>query len=218
MLVTFVVSYALFHWLLAFPVWDRYLLPLVPILAVLAARLAWLVCSLVGCRKERTTKGQPQRARLLVYALARRRTSLVTGALVVVLLAGPVARTVRNGLEDGADGLCRDPMDAAIGFLSAVPEGSVVYHHWLGWHYSYRLFDVPVYLAYWPHPAWLARDVQAFGSGEPRFIAFPTGQSSARVGQALRAVGHGLSDVLAACQGAEAPALSLYQIRSLADE
>ncbi len=39
LLVFFSLVYFLFHWLWAFPVWDRYLLPLVPVLAVLLGRV-----------------------------------------------------------------------------------------------------------------------------------------------------------------------------------
>ncbi|MBN1179196.1 MAG: glycosyltransferase family 39 protein, partial [Anaerolineae bacterium] len=43
-LVGFCLLYVLVHWLWAFPVWDRYLLPLVPVMGVLTGRVvSWLL-------------------------------------------------------------------------------------------------------------------------------------------------------------------------------
>ncbi|MCZ7673591.1 MAG: hypothetical protein M5U34_43975 [Chloroflexi bacterium] len=44
-LALFVLAYAVVHWLLAAPVWDRYLLALIPLVAILIARLLKLVSS-----------------------------------------------------------------------------------------------------------------------------------------------------------------------------
>jgi hypothetical protein len=89
----------------------------------------------------------------------------------------------------------------------------VVYHHWLGWHYQHALFDGPVYLAHWPTPAWLARDVQAFGDREPRYVAFPAWESAARVRWALAEVGYALEPVLTTTRPDGSPSFAIYAIR-----
>ena len=38
LILIFILGYGLFHWLFAIPVWDRYLLPVLPLLAILLAR------------------------------------------------------------------------------------------------------------------------------------------------------------------------------------
>jgi hypothetical protein len=103
-------------------------------------------------------------------------------------------------------------------FLGSQPEGTVVYQHWLGWEYDYYLFDGPISLAYWPTPAWLAQDVCAFGADEPRYITFPAWESSARVEQALREVGYGLSPVLTTARRDGLPTFTVYQIRPLSSQ
>ncbi len=178
LLTSFSIIYVLLHWLVAFPVWSRYLLPLAPILAVLLGRVVRLGFLTRPGRRQRGLRP-------------------AVGALLLVLLLALPAREASAGRTSLAEeGLAYDGIDAVVSFFSELPEGSVVYHHWLGWHYHYGLFDGPVYLAYWPTPAWLARDVQAFGRREPRYVAFPAWASSARAERALADVGYGLEPAL----------------------
>ena len=103
---------------------------------------------------------------------------------------------------------------AFFAFLRGLPEGTVLYQHWLGWHYAYYLFDAPVYVAYWPTPAWLARDVQAFGDREPRYVAFPSWESSARVERALADVGYELQPVLTTTRRDGSFSFTIYRVRN----
>lgn len=197
MLISFSLIYLLFHWLWAFPIWDRYLLPLMPILAVLLGRVfinlarglrsAIVHCSLIHC-------------------------SLF---ICLTLLA---LNAARNRYSVGGNQGVYDGIDQVAVFLSDLPEGSVVYHHWLGWHYHYYLFDAPVYLAYWPTPAWLAQDVRVFGAREPRYITFPSWESSARVERALAGVGYGLNPVLTTTRRDGTPSFTTYRIQPLLDQ
>jgi len=200
-LVSFVLLYFLFHWLLAFPIWDRYLLPLVPVLAVLLARVLALFAS---------------RARL---ANPQSRISSLQSPIIILLLvislAFPAWTAARSRYALGGDHGAYDGIDRVAEFLSRLPEGAVVYQHWLGWHYAYHLFDAPVYVAYWPTPAWLARDVLAFGGREPRYVAFPSWESSARVERALADVGYGLEPVLTTTRRDGTLSFIVYRIRPL---
>ena len=101
--------------------------------------------------------------------------------------------------------------------MRGLPEGAVVYHHWLGWHYASYLFDAPVYLAYWPTPAWLAQDVQAFGAREPRYIAFPSWESPARAARALAGVEYELSPELTTTRRDGTRSFTVYHIQPLSD-
>jgi hypothetical protein len=178
LLASFSIIYLLLHWLVAFPVWSRYLLPLVPVTAILLGRVVRVLASL---RPGRWDSG-------LCPAV---------GALFLVVLLTLSAREASAGRSSLAEeAAAYEGIDTVISFFSELPEGSVVYHHWLGWHYHYGLFDAPVYLAYWPTPAWLARDVQAFGRREPRYVAFPAWESNARAERALDDVGYALEPAL----------------------
>jgi 4-amino-4-deoxy-L-arabinose transferase-like glycosyltransferase len=196
LLVSFSLTYILFHWLVAFPTWDRYLLPLVPILAVLLGRVVHIAVSIPHV----LTLSQRSAAGILLLALL-----LTVPALQASAGRYPIGmeRAAYQGIED------------VVSFFNRLPEGAVVYHHWLGWHYRYRLFDGPVYLAYWPTPAWLARDVQAFGHREPRYVTFPAWESSARVKHALGDVGYALEPALTASRHDGSHSFFVYAIRPL---
>ena len=199
LLVLFSLAYLLVHWMLAFPVWDRYLFPLAPVLAVLVARLVSL---LIG----RVTP-----------AAVRRSLGVVGQLSLVALLTLPAINAARSRYPVGGDHGAYDGVDQVAAFLCTLPEGAVVYHHWLGWHLRYYLFRAPVYLAYWPAPAWLAQDVRAFGGHEPRYIAFPAWEQPARVLHALAGVGYGLEPVVETVRRDGAPSITVYRITRTGD-
>jgi len=194
LLVSFCMVYVLFHLLVAFPIWSRYLLPLVPMLAVLLGRMAQEVVSLWSGHRKLGTR------------------PLVSAVLLALLLVMPACDASAGRSPLAEEHAVYQGIDEVISFLSQLPEGSVVYHHWLGWHYRYALFDEPVYLAYWPTPAWLARDVRAFGRRSPRYMVFPAWESSARVEQALSDVGYLLDPVVMVTRGGGAPSFTVYHV------
>ena len=172
-LVSFLAIYVLLHWFVAFPVWDRYLLTLVPVLA--------LILGVTVCRVARWAGSG---ARWVPLGLA----ALLTAFLTVPAVQASAGRYPIARERDRYHGI-----DDVTAFLARRPAGTVVYHHWLGWHYRHALWEAPLHLAYWPNPEWLARDVQAFGQSGPRFIAFPAWESSARVEHHLSDVGYRLA-------------------------
>ena len=205
LLGSFCVVHLLVHWLWAFPIWDRYLLPLVPVLAVLLGRcLSRLLRYL-----PRVTGHLPSQN--------RDRSLLIVHLSLLIALAFPALRAAQSRYPVGGDHGLYDGIDQVAALLRGLPEGAVIYQHWLGWHFEYYLFHAPVYLAYWPTPAWLARDVQAFGGREPRYITFPSRESTARVERALAGVGYGLEQVLATVRRDGTRSFAVYRILPLAD-
>ena len=200
-LVFFVLVYFLFHWLWAFPVWDRYLLPLLPVLVILLSRLVSLLLS-------HTQLGA-------TAAIVIRCDHCGRHLLFIILLALPAWNAMHSRCPVGGDHWAYDGIDNVAVFLRDLPEGAVVYQHWLGWHYAYYLFDAPVYLAYWPTPAWLARDVQAFGAREPRYVTFPSWESSERVERALAGVGYRIEPVLTTTRRDGTRSFTVYRIQAL---
>jgi hypothetical protein len=194
LLISFSLIYVLFHWLVAFPIWDRYLLPLVPVLAVLLGRIVKVTVSMSR------------------FPTRRWRWATI-GLLLALLLTSPALEASAGRYPIGRERAAHQGIEDVVSFLGRVPEGSVVYQHWLGWHYHHALFDGPVYLAYWPTPEWLARDVQAFGDREPRYVAFPAWESAARVSRALEDVGYALEPVLTTTRDDGTPSFILYAIR-----
>jgi hypothetical protein len=204
-LVSFALIYFLFHWLLAFPVWDRYLLPLVPVLALLLGRVLTLFASCL-----RSAVGR-------LSSAVGRFSFFICHFSFVILLLSPACQAARSRYPIGGDHGAFDGVDGVAVFLRSLPEGAVVYQHWLGWHYGVYLFDAPVYVAYWPTPAWLAQDVRAFGAGEPRYIAFPSWESPARVEWALAGVGYGLEPVLTTSRRDGTCSFTVYHIQPLSN-
>ena len=200
--VSFGLIYALFHWLWAFPVWDRYLLPLVPVLAILLARILSLLASAI----------------YRVTSAARHWSLVIVHWSLFILLLCPAFNAAHSRYPVGGDHGAYDGIDEVAAFLRDLPEGAVVYQHWLGWHYDYYLFDAPVYLAYWPTPAWLAQDVRAFGGAEPRYVTFPAWESPGRVARALGGVGYGLEAVLTTTRRDGARSFTVYRIVPVAGQ
>jgi hypothetical protein len=198
LLVSFLVVYCLFHWLWAFQIWDRYLLPLMPLLAILLARVVTVLASYL---QPKIGHWSPAAGHLLL----------------VVLLALPAWNAAHNRYPVGGTHGAYDGIDEAAAFLRDRPDGTVLYQHWLGWEYSYYLFGGPIYLAYWPTPAWLAQDVQAFGAGDARYITIPPWESPVRVEQALNSVGYGLELVLTTTHRDGTPSFTVYHILPLSD-
>jgi 4-amino-4-deoxy-L-arabinose transferase-like glycosyltransferase len=203
LLASFALAYLLFHWLVAFPIWDRYLLPLVPVLAILLGRTVGFLVSWV-------VRSWPSIDRGLVGA---------TCCLVLsVALAWPAFTASQGRYPIGSYNQACDGLDQVVAFLRSRPEGAVVYQHWLGWQYAYYLFGGPAYLAYWPTPAWLAQDVAVFGTTSPRYVTFPSLESSARVERALAGVGYKLEPALTATRSDGTSSFAVYSIQPLLDQ
>ena len=211
-LISFCLIYLLLLWLWAFPVWDRYLLPLVPLLAILLARAFG---SLVRWIEMMIRRLQPLTPRL--FFAIRRSSFVICHLSFAVLLSFPAWNAAHSRYPVGGDHGAYDGINEVAEFVHSLSEGAVVYQHWLGWHHSYYLFDSPAYLAYWPTPAWLAGDVWAFGAREPRYITFPSWESRTRVAEALASVGYGLRPVLTTTRRDDTSSFTVYHIRPLSD-
>ena len=124
----------------------------------------------------------------------------------------PAFNAAHSRYPIGGDHGAYDGINEVAAFLRGLPEGAVVYQHWLGWHYEYHLFDAPVYLAYWPTPDWLAQDVRAFGPEEPRYVTFPSWESPARVEWALASVGYELERALTTTRRDGTPSFTVYRV------
>jgi hypothetical protein len=178
LLAGFLAAYLLLHWLVGFQVWDRYLLGLVPLAALLAARL------LVGA------------VRLVPAGRPRAVAAASLGLLLAASLAGPVARAARSELPFGGDHGAYDGIDQlAADMRVEAPPGSVLYHYWLGYHYRFYLHGAPLRLHWYPDAADLAHDATVYRR-EPRYIAFPSFRDGSSARTALTAAGIELVPVL----------------------
>ncbi len=224
-LAGFCLLYLLVHWLWAFPVWDRYLLPLVVPAGLLLGRVVVEAARLMGAglRHPYPPPGSPQAGRDREGGEGRgappssqRRLRIALSLVTAACLVAATFPALAGRVPVGAGLPAYDGIEQVAAFLMERSEGSVLYHHWLGWNYHFYLFDGPLYLAYWPTPAWLARDVQAFGEREPRYIVFPAWESPARVEAALAEVGYRLEPVFVVEEGGERQFV-VYQVSVMRD-
>lgn len=171
LLTGYVCLYLAAYWLLAFNVWDRYLVPLVPLVLMLLARVAW---PLAASR----------------WPLAARHWSRSVVILAACLLLLPSALTAtRSGYPIGGDHGAYAGLDETARFLRRLPYGAVLYDFWLSWQWNFYLFDGPVYVAWMPNPAALATDLRAFGRSSPRYLVVPAWEAEPEVRAAAAQAG-----------------------------
>lgn len=181
-LATFCVAYLLLHWLVGFQVWNRYLLGLVPLLALLGARAftIWRSPLLGGGSIILTRVRTAPWSRLYVIAVT---------VTLIAILAAPALAAARSELPWGGDHGAYDGIDHLATYLrEQAPPGSVLYHYWLGYHYRFYLYGAPLRLHWYPDLDDLVRDAQIYRR-EPRYIAFPSWQDSEPALSALSEAG-----------------------------
>ena len=192
LILLFVSGYVLLHWLWAVPIWDRYLLPILPLVAILFGRgFASLLLSV----RER----QPHRYAFLAML------SLLALALVPTTLAARGGRLPIGGRADADGGAAESAR-----LLKDAPYGTVLYDHWYSWHWGYQLFDSRVYVSWFPQADALLGDLTVFaGRGPERYIALPSSVVAAPVLRRLSAAGYSLE----ALDGQDETAtMTLYRI------
>jgi hypothetical protein len=197
LLALFVLAYGLFHWLVAVPVWDRFLLPLAPLTAVLVGGL--LVQPVVVRWRPR-----PPAVGLIALLLI-----LLPGALLAANGRYPLGgvRTADQGAAQVAH------------FLADAPYGTVLYDHWYGWQWRYHLFDSRVYVSWFAHPDGLVEDLTVFATDEVnRYLALPAGDGRLPVERAVYAGGFMLELVFTAVDERGQPTIYLYQVRAPSDK
>ncbi len=178
----FLLAYLALHWLLAVPVWDRYLLPLLPLLAVLVGRggslLLW-----------------PFLARPRIMWSWQQPFAAVGLLLLLSLLLATGHRAQRGeypvGSRPEADGGAAE----VAALLREAPYGTVLYDHWWSWQWRFYFFDRGVYVHWFPHPAGLVEDLSIFGSTGERYLVLPRSAAARPVQRALYTAGFTLQPI-----------------------
>ncbi|MBC7812809.1 MAG: glycosyltransferase family 39 protein [Burkholderiales bacterium] len=146
----YTLGYALLHWLVAFNTYDRYLLPLLPILALLAAR---------GLS-------------LLAGDFNLRRLALTVSLLIVLLPAAFDAAEKRVPI--GGDQGEHDGILELAAWLNGRPVAAVLYDHWFGWELGYYLGQwTNKRVTYYPTPDALVADALQLPEIGARYLPAP---------------------------------------------
>lgn len=174
-LAGFGLCFLLGHWLVRFNTWDRYLLGLVPLSAVLVGR-----AFLHTLRRWRTPERLPAALGIL--------------ALITLLVLSPAGQAARGEYPAGGDHGAYWGIDQVAEYVHAhVPANAVIYHHWLGWHYLYYLYNAPYTFQWYTSPEEVVEKVRAW-SDVPHWIVFPMCREWEPVAEALRAAGLSLQE------------------------
>jgi 4-amino-4-deoxy-L-arabinose transferase-like glycosyltransferase len=208
----FSLAFLLLHALLSFQVWDRYLLGLMPLLALLLARVLlwpWTLlsarqwpCTLPGVRGLRTIR-TPGRLFGLIGSVG----------LVLLLsftLTGPVRDAINARYPLGSDSGALSGIEQIVAYLQGqVGTNHTLYHHWLGTHWRFYLWGYPYDLQYWATPADLATKARP-----GHLIAFPAWRSDTEARLALFQQGLILHELARAYTPGGAPSIILYEIQA----
>jgi len=196
----FALTFLIGYWLLAFNVWDRYLVILTPIVALLGGRIL-----------ERGVAG----LRWLVSKLSRfkpKALSLTVFILTALCLTPSAVIAARSGYPIGGDHGAYEGIDQIAETLKQVPPGSVLYDHWLSWELGFYLFDGPAYIAWMPGPSTLTDDLKSFGKQSNRYIVSPEWESFTEMQTAIDAAGFETKVLAQTYRRDGSVAFTLYQI------
>ncbi len=134
----YAAGYLTLHVVVTFQPWDRYLLPLLPLICILAARgLGWCRDSSLVCSRNALHAVNPLRVTANTILRAAMTLSLA-GALGYGAWLGAAGR-IPVGSDHGAYAGIRQVADA----LRSQPDEAIFYHRSLGWYFDFYLFDTP---------------------------------------------------------------------------
>ncbi len=176
LLAGYCAAYMLAHWLIALNTYDRYLLPLLPLLALLLARgLVFRV----------------QRLRTRLPGGARRANALALGTLAGVMLLSQATYPTDTRPRD-------DQIIALADLLNAKSLGTIIYDYWLGWEMGYYLGPwSDKRRVYYPAPEVQAADALCNPDPAPRYLIAPAQAHAAPWLNALSQRGFSVSAVIA---------------------
>ena len=202
LLVVFVLVYLVVHLITTVAAWDRYALPLVPLLALLLGHgLASLWDALDEAANAAVFTGG--------HLKSHRRRWLT--ALVAVVLGHTVWLAAFSHIPVGDATAYDGAAQVSEHVRQNQSPGAILYHHWFGWHYGFYLADAAVDLRYWETPADLAAKA-ANDRSKRQLIALPAGRDRLGVQLALASAGLGLQPELTVLHQDGALSATLYRI------
>jgi len=172
LLVTFLTFFLTTLTLLRIPIWDRYLLALVPFGCLLLARILWLPRRIFP-RNSKACFG----------------LSILVTAILLFTLPLPMRDAAAGRFPIGGDHGTYQGIEQVVAYFRGhVMGGAILYHRWLGNHYRFYMYRFPYSFRWWRTPEELAQDA-AESSDVERWIVFPSWQDEGAARRALAARG-----------------------------
>jgi hypothetical protein len=201
-LAAFLLYFVAVHTVLSFSVWDRYMLGLVPVVAILLARILLLPLDLLPNRTSQGTRT------MVVYLV-------LLGVFLCAVLAAPTQVAARYGFPVGGDhGAFQGIDDVADYFRANAPPGSIVFHKWLAWHYSFYMFDLPLEYYWYPDHSFVLDSAQKTLHLD-KYVVFPTWTSEEELREVLNDGGWGLTELYRTYRPDGTMSFTIYQIQPL---
>jgi hypothetical protein len=196
----FTLLFLLGHARISFQVWDRYLLGLIPFLALLLARvLLWPWLLLKRSWLDARPDWQPLAG--LIYGLS-------LTVLLALALTRPVGDAVNGRYPLGSHSQALAGIEQIVAYLQGhAGADHTLYHRWLGTHWRFYLWGYPYDLQVWASPQALVAKAKP-----GHLIAFPSWQSDTEARLALAGEGLALKELTRAYNPAGYPSIVLYEI------
>jgi hypothetical protein len=177
-------------------------LALIPILALLLARILWLPWSIF---KDFWLEKRPD-----LRPISRFVVVLALGLLLALTLSRPIQDAANARYPLGSNSNALQGIEQIVAYLQGyVGANHTLYHHWLGTHWRFYLWDYPYDLQYWESPQDLA------ARARPGYlIAFPSWTSDTEARLALAEAGLELKELTRAYSTAGSPSIILYKIEA----
>ncbi len=199
-LAGFLGYYLALHTILSFSIWDRYMLGLAPIVAVLLARISLLPHS--GLLQISKGAAWPRAAYLAILAV-----------FLCVALLPPTQVALRYGFPVGGDhGAFQGIEDVADYFRANVQPGSIVFHRWLGWHYSFYMFDLDLEYYYYPNHKFVLDSARRLPDLD-KYVVFPSWTSPEELRSVLGEGGWELSELYRTYRPDGTLSFTIYQVQ-----
>jgi 4-amino-4-deoxy-L-arabinose transferase-like glycosyltransferase len=157
----YVLCYLIVHLAFTFQPWDRYLLPVLPLICILSGRGLLRLWSAAW--------------RGLQRPAARWAAAPLILVLVYAAWLGVTARVPVGSDIGGYHGVAE-----AAQFLAKQPAGTTVYFDRLGWHFGYYLYGLPIARSWYDGPTKLGREVARVANqapNAPQWLALPDWES-----------------------------------------
>jgi hypothetical protein len=201
-LTAFFVYFVAFHTVFSFSIWDRYMLGLAPVAAVLLARIVLLP-------HDALLETQQKAMWSRVACLA------VLAVFLAAVLVPPTQVALRYGFPVGGDHGAFQGIDSVAGYFKAnAAPGSIVFHKWLGWHYSFYMFDLPLDYYYYPDHKFVLETSRRLPDLE-KYIVFPSWTSEAELQTVLNNGGWELSELYRTYRPDGTLSFTIYRIQPI---
>lgn len=201
--LVFLVSYFVLHWFLAIPAWDRYVLPVLPLVGIILGRYVWRTINFIIPALPERPAGWFNSQRII----------WLVPLILLILQAPSVLKAYQGDLPVGGQPTADSGASQIAAELHHSPYGTVLYDHWYSWQWRYHLFDQHVYVNWFPSPEELAEDLDVFGkTGDERYLVLPDSGEAEVVKREVAEAGFGLSHIKTATMPGDKPGMTLYQI------